>query len=215
MPEAERNMRSQMDLPRDEMHAYYDRRAPEFDDWWEGTGLFEGRNRPGWDEELLELRAVVTSLPAARVLDVGCGTGFVTHLLHATSLVALDQSASMLRLCQKRLPGTRLVRGDGLALPFLPRTFDRVFTSHVYGHVQPGERDRFLVESRRVAPELVIVDAGPRGGGPRDEWQDRKLNDGSRHRVYKRFFTGRSLQDELDGGRVLHDGVWFVAVASP
>jgi len=215
MPEAERNMRGQMDPPRDAMHAYYDRRAPEFDDWWEGTGLFEGRDRPGWEEELAVLRAVVGSLPAARVLDVGCGTGFVTHLLHATSLVALDQSGSMLRLCRGRLPATKLVQADGFALPFLRGSFDRVFASHVYGHVLPEERERFLTEARRVARELVMVDAGPRGGGPRDEWQERKLKDGSRHRVYKRFFTGRSLLDELDGGRVLHDGAWFVAVASP
>jgi len=206
-------MRGQMAPPRDEMHAYYDRRAPEFDDWWEGTGLFEGRDRPGWTEELADLRAVVGSLPAAKVLDVGCGTGFVTRLLQATSLVALDQSASMLRLCRRRLPPAKLVQTDGLALPFLPGSFDRVFTSHVYGHILPQERERFLAEARRVGHELVIVDAGPRGGGPRDEWQDRRLNDGSRHRIYKRFFTARSLQEELSGGRVLHDGAWFVAVS--
>lgn len=207
-------MRGQMHPPRHEMRAYYDRRAPEFDDWWEGTGLFEGRDRPGWSEELAALRTVVASLPAARVLDVGCGTGFVTQQLRATFLVALDQSGSMLRLSRTRLPEALYVRADGLALPFLPGRFDRIFTSHVYGHILPDERERFLAEARAMAPELVVVDAGPRGGGPRDEWQDRKLKDGSLHRVYKRFFTGRSLQDELGRGRVLHDGVWFVAVAS-
>jgi hypothetical protein len=39
------------------------------------------------------------------------------------------------------------------------------------------------------------------------------LGDGSRHRVYKRFFTGASLAAELEG-RVLHDGYWFVVVAA-
>ena len=30
--------------------AYYEARAPEYDDWWLGTGLFEQRDRPGWEQ---------------------------------------------------------------------------------------------------------------------------------------------------------------------
>ena len=28
------------------MKAYYDRRAPEYDDWWLGVGLYADRDRP-------------------------------------------------------------------------------------------------------------------------------------------------------------------------
>src|SRR5262245_43489639 len=91
----ERNMRSRMDPSRRGMHAYYDQRAPEFDDWWEGKGQFAARERPGWNEELGRLDAVVRALPRARVLDVGCGTGYVTQRLAATLLVAVDQSQAM------------------------------------------------------------------------------------------------------------------------
>jgi hypothetical protein len=28
--------------------AYYDRRAPEYDDWYLGTGAYAGRVRPDW-----------------------------------------------------------------------------------------------------------------------------------------------------------------------
>ena len=38
--------------------------------------------------------------------------------------------------------------------------------------------------------------------------------DGSRHRVYKRFFDAAMLAAELGGGRVLHEGHWFVAVVA-
>ena len=31
--------------------AYYEARAPEYDDWWRRRGLFEQRDRPGWDDE--------------------------------------------------------------------------------------------------------------------------------------------------------------------
>jgi hypothetical protein len=42
----------------------------------------------------------------------------------------------------------------------------------------------------------------------------RVLNDGSRHEVFKRWFVADELAEELGGGEVLHDGRWFVAVRS-
>lgn len=195
------------------MRTYYDRRAPEYDDWYTGAGLFSSRERPGWDEELDALLRLVAGLPPVRTLDLGCGTGYLTRHLRGT-VVACDQSAAMLAQARVQAPAARLVRGDALALPFADDSFERLFTAHLYGHVVPEERPAFLDEARAVAGELVLVDAGPRGGAPRDEWQHRVLRDGSRHRVYKRFFTGASLAAEL-GGRVLHDGYWFVAVRAP
>ena len=73
---------------------------------------------------------------------------------------------------------------------------------------------RFLAEARRVAPELVVVDAALHGGSERDEWQERVLNDGTRWTVYKRFFTGDALLAELGGGSILHEGRWFVLVTA-
>jgi hypothetical protein len=31
--------------------AYYDARAGEYDEWYEGEGKFAARDRPGWDAE--------------------------------------------------------------------------------------------------------------------------------------------------------------------
>jgi demethylmenaquinone methyltransferase/2-methoxy-6-polyprenyl-1,4-benzoquinol methylase len=192
---------------------YYDRRATEYDDWYEGTGLFSSRARPGWQVELTRLVEILLGLPEGRVLDVACGTGYLTRYLRGR-VVGLDQSPRMIALARQRLPEARLVRGDALALPLRGALFDRVFTGHFYGHLQPEERAIFLAEARATAPELVVVDAGPRGGEPREEWQSRILSDGSKHHVYKRFFSGSSLAQELGNGRVLHEGVFFVAVAS-
>jgi demethylmenaquinone methyltransferase/2-methoxy-6-polyprenyl-1,4-benzoquinol methylase len=41
-------------------------------------------------------------------------------------------------------------------------------------------------------------------------WEDRLLNDGSRHQIYKRYFTAEQLADEIDGETFLA-GEWFVA----
>lgn len=61
-----------------------------------------------------------------------------------------------------------------------------------------------------MAGELLVIESALRPGVEPERWQERILNDGSRHRVYKRYLSGRQLADEL-GGRVLLDGTWFVA----
>jgi SAM-dependent methyltransferase len=196
------------------MRAYYEQRAAEYDDWWLGRGIFAGRERPGWDMEVEQVLRAVAALPPARVLDLACGTGFVTRHLRG-EVTGLDQSEAMVRIAAERVPAARVVVGEAVPLPFAEGGFDRVFTGSFYGHLLDAERERFLAEARRVAPELVVLDAALRDGGAHEEWQERKLNDGSRHEVYKRFFTPEGLLDELGGGRVLHAGRWFVMVASP
>jgi demethylmenaquinone methyltransferase/2-methoxy-6-polyprenyl-1,4-benzoquinol methylase len=197
----------------EQMRAYYDRRASEYDDWWLGTGLFERRNRPGWSEEVEQLATTLRALPPARTLDVACGTGFLTRYLPG-EVVAIDQSAEMARIAGARMPDVRVLQGDAVPLPFSDADFDRLVTSHFYGHLLPDERAAFLVEARRVGAQLVVVDSAKREDVDAEEWQERVLNDGSRHRVYKRFFTAPDLASELGGGTVLHDGHWFVVVAS-
>jgi SAM-dependent methyltransferase len=191
--------------------AYYDRRAPEYDDWYRGTGRFASRERPGWHAELVALQGLVAELPAARTLDVACGTGFLTRHLHGP-VTALDQSAAMCAIVRERFPHAQVVHGDAFPLPFADGAFDRVFTGHFYGHLDPGERAAFVAQARRVAPELVVVDSALHDGVEPEEWQERVLDDSSRHEVYKRFFTGEGLAAELGGGEVLHAGTWFVAV---
>jgi ubiquinone/menaquinone biosynthesis C-methylase UbiE len=189
--------------------AYYERRAAEYDDWWNGTGLFAERARPGWTEERDGVVALVGGLPPARTLDVACGTGYLTRHLRGT-VVGLDQSPTMVAIAQGRLPDGLALVGDALALPFADGAFERIFCGHFYGHLPPRERATFLTEARRVAPELVVVDSALRPGVGPEGWQDRTLGDGSRHRVFKRFLSPARLAGEI-GGETLLAGSWFVA----
>ncbi len=193
---------------------YYHRRAAEYDQWYTGEGLFAERDRPGWQRDVQRLVAATKALPSAKTLDIACGTGFLTRHLRGL-VVGLDQSSAMVSIAQSRLPAGVAMVGDALGLPFADGAFDRVFTGHFYGHLGPAERSAFLVQARRVAAELVVVDAARRPGTPAEGWQQRTLNDGSRHRVYKRYFTAQQLAEEI-GGSVLLDGEYFVgAVARP
>ena len=195
------------------MKAYYDRRAPEYDEWYRGIGQYAERDRPGWHDEVDALAAALAALPSARTLDVACGTGFLTRHLPG-EVVGLDQSESMLDEARRQAPNAEFVQGDALDLPFEDGSFGRVFTGHFYGHLEGADRERFLTEARRLAPELVIVDSALREDVEPVERQERILNDGSRWEVYKRYFEPDALAEELGGGETLHAGRWFVAVRS-
>jgi len=190
--------------------AYYDRRAPEYDDWWLGEGLFADRDRPGWDEERGQLATVIADLPPLRTLDVACGTGFLTKHLRG-EVVGIDASERMLELARVQVPNATFVQGEALSLPFEDGAFERVFTSYFYCHLEEGDRERFLTEARRVASELVVVASIRRADDLPERWDDRLLKDGSRWTVYKRVFEGADLAREL-GGEVVFKGRWFVVV---
>jgi demethylmenaquinone methyltransferase/2-methoxy-6-polyprenyl-1,4-benzoquinol methylase len=188
---------------------YYDRRAGEYDDWYTGQGLFSERERPGWGTEVDQVIQLVGSLPRLRTLDVACGTGYLTR--HVPGIViGVDQSPSMVAIARSRLSSGLALLGDALNLPVADGAFERVLTGHFYGHLPPGEREAFLDEVRRVATELVVIDSPRRPGVGAEQWQERVLSDGSRHRVYKRYLSASQLAEEIGGQRLL-DGRWFVA----
>jgi ubiquinone/menaquinone biosynthesis C-methylase UbiE len=157
------------------------------------------------------LFATIEELPPKRTLDVACGTGFLTSHLSG-EITALDQSWRMLETARARMPDATFIQGDAFELPFPDSSFDRVFASHFYGHLREEESSRFISEARRVAPELVVVDASNEHVAVDDQMQERILNDGSRWEVYKRYFTPEQLAHELGGGEELFCGRWFIVV---
>ena len=187
------------------MKEYYERRGPEYDETSYGVSDAEEGS------ELARLRDAIAALSPARVLDVGCGSAFLSRYLRG-EIVGLDQSAEMLRIARERLPSAAFVRGDAIPLPFPDRSFDRIFTSHFYGHLDQAARRRLLQEARRVAPELVIVDSAWAPGLLPEGPEERLLRDGSRWVIHKCYFTPEVLRGELDGGEVLFQGSTFLSV---
>jgi ubiquinone/menaquinone biosynthesis C-methylase UbiE len=195
------------------MEAYYDARAREYDDWIEGVGVYAGRDRPGWHEEVAALCDALAALPPARTLDVAAGSGYFTRFLPGR-VTAFDQSETMLEVARDRGAAADYVQGDALELPFGDGAFERLFTGHFYGHLDEEQRASFLTEARRVARELVVLDSAWREDVAREGVQERLLRDGSRWEVYKRYFEPEQLADELGGGHAVFAGRWFVVVAA-
>jgi ubiquinone/menaquinone biosynthesis C-methylase UbiE len=104
---------------------------------------------------LLEQAAVS---PYTHVLDVGCGTGSLAVLIKqrhpAVDVVALDPDARALAKGQRkaRRAGTLIHfdRGFADALTYPDASFDRVFSSVMFHHLERDEKSRALREIRRV-----------------------------------------------------------------
>jgi demethylmenaquinone methyltransferase/2-methoxy-6-polyprenyl-1,4-benzoquinol methylase len=118
----------------------------------------------------------------------------------------------MLAVASSRIPGASFVRGDALAMPFRSAQFDCLVAGHFYGHLDKTARRLFLDEARRVSKSILMIDAAQRDDIESEQYQERVLNDGSRHLVYKRYFTPQQMIAELGSGRTLQAGRWFVAV---
>ena len=100
-----------------------------FDLWADGydeaVGLTEEENRypfAGYKAVLNEICRAVLSVPRARILDLGFGTGTLTARLYeqGCEIYGQDFSARMIALAQEKMPKARLYQGDfscGLAEP--------------------------------------------------------------------------------------------------
>ena len=189
------------------MKEYYDRRAPEYD-----ATSYELTLTSEDAADLERLEGFVTGIGPGRILDIACGTGWLTRLLRG-DVVGVDQSEAMLSIASERVPEAQFVRADVPPLPFSDDSFDVALAAHIYCHIErDDERRRFVSEALRVAPSLVVVEQAWRPGLAEEAWEERSLRDGSRHRVFKRYFTAERLASEL-GGSIAHETASFGAAS--
>jgi ubiquinone/menaquinone biosynthesis C-methylase UbiE len=168
----------------DQIAPTYDRRF--VDDGPRGTGTV--------------LLTLAQELRAARLLEVGCGTGHWLALLRPATphLFGLDLSAGMLSQARRRNGELALVRGRADRLPFPDSSFDLVCCVNAIHHF--GNQRTFIAEARRLlrpGGALAVIGFDPRQH--RDKWY-----------IYD-FFTGTyetDLQRFPSWGTVLD---WMIA----
>jgi ubiquinone/menaquinone biosynthesis C-methylase UbiE len=121
----------------------YDAIAARYDDVW--GGRFETVAR--------FVRERVSLSAGSSVLDIGTGTGvvmkaFASQVPQRSRLTGCDRSTGMIRVARSRVPASRFVAADAVALPFQDATFDLATASFVMSHLPDYEAG--LGEARRV-----------------------------------------------------------------
>lgn len=101
--------------------------------------------------ERRRVRAVLDAVGGARVLEVGCGAGYILENVPEARLVGIDLSMRMALRTRERLAarGVAVAQADGERLPFRSGSFDGILCTEVLEHVPNPAR--LLDEIARVA----------------------------------------------------------------
>ena len=98
--------------------------------------------------------ALCPDVAGGRVLDLACGSGRYTNLLHeagASHVTAVDFSPAMLDRCRAGSP----VCANMLDMPFADGVFDVVVCALAIGHI--AELDRWMSEAARVLTKRGVL----------------------------------------------------------
>ena len=133
------------------------------------------------------------------VLDIGCGTGTLIVRLKqqypAVQVVGLDPDAKALRRARKKAgrAGVSVQLDHGFAdeLPYEERSFDRVFSSFMFHHLEEPERERTAREVLRVLK--------PGGSFHLLDF----VSDDAAHGFFDRFMKGHALMTTNTNERLL------------
>jgi len=214
-----------------EQRAFYRRRAPEYDEWWQRRGRYdrgEDATRE-WDAEVDRVAAALGGFGVeGDVLELAGGTGWWTQRLARTAgtLTVVDSSPEVLEQNRLRVgrEDVRYVEAD--LFGWRPeRRYDVVFFSFWHSHVprrlvaefwelvksclRPDGRV-FLIDNRSDPtwshPDPYVQEEG-------DDVQRRRLSDGSDHRVVKVFYEPDELVEllaSLGWEAAIHGTRWFI-----
>jgi ubiquinone/menaquinone biosynthesis C-methylase UbiE len=131
----------------------------------------------GLDRSRRELVLQADLQPGHRVLDLGCGTGslvvLIKRLFPGAEVVGLDPDEKALaraaRKARRAGVAIQLDRGFSDALDYPAASFDRVFSSFMFHHLERAEKARTLRATRRVLKDdgrLHLLDfGGPESAG--------------------------------------------------
>jgi ubiquinone/menaquinone biosynthesis C-methylase UbiE len=218
---------------RHNMLRYYDERASEYEEAYVlGTGTASIVDPEVFRREALLLTQMVEHFARGRLVDLACGTGYWLpyYVAGCSSVTLIDQAPRMLQECRKKIASLdapdriTIVQDDVLEHSFRPRAFDSALVGFLISHLTDEEEQqlferlktmldtggRFLILDSAWSPERARFNR-------KTERQERRLNDGSRFEIYKRYID---RQDVVEWERkygvatsIEHFGTAFIAVS--
>ncbi|MEY2453981.1 MAG: hypothetical protein QOD92_3555 [Acidimicrobiaceae bacterium] len=113
--------------------------------WWQ-EGFTEGAD-PEYEEQILPLAREWLD-GADSVLDIGCGEGQISRLVHASRVVGVDPTWAQLDVAKQRGGRPAYARAGAAALPIASSTFEAAVACLVFEHIR--DVDDAIAEVARV-----------------------------------------------------------------
>lgn len=107
---------------------------------------------------------LVSKFGIGKILDVGCGDGYITSLIFEKfkGVIGIDISEKAIKLAREKNQGVTFAVASCTNLPFSDRSFDTIVASEVIEHVNYNDGKSFLKEARRVlTPKGRIIISTP------------------------------------------------------
>ena len=181
------------------------------DDWVRDRGatLYSG---DGGVDEAVWLDRFVAGLPAAaKILDVGCGSGWPigSALLEwGHQLTGVDASSGLIAHAQATLPMGMWSVAD-MRDAFPPGPFDGVLAWHSLFHLSPDDQKKVLPKLAASVAEggRLMFTSGPAYGETIGQWRGEPLYHASLEpEAYRALLADAGLRVEYDGAE---SGVWL------
>jgi ubiquinone/menaquinone biosynthesis C-methylase UbiE len=188
---------------RQRMLAYYDQRAPEYEEAYTlGTGTASIQNPEVFKAEARALAGIVQRIARGRIMDLACGTAYwlPEYAPNCSHITLFDQSDRM--LTEARAKANRLgvidrcvvLRGDFFDHVFEPAAYDTVLAGFFLSHLTEAQEHSLFDALRAMldsSGRFLILDSAwsleRARFNRRVEHQPRRLNDGTTFEIYKRY----------------------------
>src|SRR3989344_1428471 len=133
----------------------------------------------------------------AKVLDLGCASGFQSQLLKDLGLkvVGLDLSPKMIAAAKKRVPGVKFVVGDMTNMTF-KSTFNGVYARASLLHIPKKLVPKVLKSVHKVLKDNGIFYLAVKEGQGEEEVDDERH--GIKVKRFFSFFTGSEITKFLE-----------------
>jgi ubiquinone/menaquinone biosynthesis C-methylase UbiE len=215
------------------MFRYYDERASEYEDAYvKASGTASIPDPEVFRREAALLAGIVERFARGRILDLACGTGYwLPHYAGQCSTITLvDQAPRMLDECSKKVTAlgvedrTEIIHGDVFSRPVGEHAYDCALVGFLISHLTDEEEARLFDLLQRALDSngrFLILESAYSAERERFnakvERQERRLNDGARFEIYKRYVDRDDIAAwaETYGATmsIEHFGTAFVAVS--
>ncbi|WP_223066721.1 class I SAM-dependent methyltransferase [Paenibacillus caui] len=120
----------------------------------------------GYDDVLLFVQSLIPEDDKVQILDIGIGTGKLTHKLYQKghTIFGLDFSEEMIRIARERMPEGRFFIGDfsgSLPEPLLTQRFRFIVSSYALHHVDDVRKIELIRELAGLLEQgglLIVAD---------------------------------------------------------